>query len=384
MQNINITLQQPSAIYFGDYILDNLVKDVRVVGAQRILLLVASPLMPRMTAVSSELKSIGKTIELMEYNYPGEPTFDLFDILLEKSEWFDPALVIGVGGGSVMDVAKLLAALTGNKQQYRDVIGVGLLKQRTKQLICVPTTAGTGSEVSPIAILLNEAGAAKSGIVSQALLADAAYIDPQLTHGLPPSLTAETGIDALSHCMEAYTNRFAHQAIDTYALRGIELIAQHLVRACRDGADAEARSALALGSMYGGLCLGPVNTHAVHCLSYGLGGKFQVSHGLANAILLPEVLSHTLAADPVRHARIAVAMGVSPQEDDVATALAGIAAIRSLLKECNIPASLTQLGIREADIPALADIAMGVTRLLNNVPGTLTRDEAIAIYKRLL
>jgi alcohol dehydrogenase class IV len=274
--------------------------------------------------------------------------------------------------------------MTGNEQQYPDVVGVGLLKKRIKKLICIPTTSGTGSEVSPIAILLNEKTEAKSGIVSPALLADAAYIDPALTVGLPPKFTAETGMDALCHCIEAYTNKFAHPVVDTYALRGIELISKNLLRACKNGNDLEARSALALGSMYGGLCLGPVNTHGVHCLSYGLGGKFHISHGLANAVLLPAVLRFNLEASPERHAQIALAMGVAMGIDDTSTALAGIEMIEELSHKCGIPSSISALGIAETDLEGLADIAMNVTRLLRNNPRELSKDDAVNIYKTLI
>jgi alcohol dehydrogenase class IV len=292
--------------------------------------------------------------------------------------------VIGVGGGSVLDSAKLLAAMTGNEQKYTDVVGVGLLKKRMKKLICISTTSGTGSEASPIAILLNEKTEAKSGFVSQALLADTAYIDPALTVGMPVKITAETGMDALCHCIEAYTNKFAHPAVDIYALQGIKLISENLLKACKNGNDIEARSALALGSMYGGLCLGPVNTHGVHCLSYGLGGKFHISHGLANAVLLPAVLRFNLTASPERHAEVALAMGVEQQEDATTTALAGIDFLEKLARECGIPATLTELGIKASDLPALADIAMNVTRLLKNNPRELTKEDAVNIYKQLL
>ena len=195
--------------------------------------------------------------------------------------------MIGVGGGSVLDCAKLLATLINNTQKLEDVVGIGFLNGREIKLICIPTTSGTGSEVSPNAILLNENTQAKSGIISPYLVPDACYLDPILTISLPPKLTAETGIDALSHCIEAYTNKFAHPTVDTYALRGIQLISENIQKAYKNGNDIEARSALLLGSMYGGLCLGPVNTSAVHALSYGLGGKFHISHGLSNAILRP-------------------------------------------------------------------------------------------------
>lgn len=380
----SIVLQQPARIVFGLNALSNLPNDELLAEADKLLFLVAVPVMEQLQPAIRILQSQEKNILTIPYNFPGEPTFTQFDSLLAQSTEFQPDCVIGVGGGSVLDSAKLLAAMTGNEQKYTDVVGVGLLKKRMKKLICISTTSGTGSEVSPIAILLNEKTEAKSGIVSQALLADAAYIDPALTLGLPAKITAETGMDALCHCIEAYTNKFAHPAVDIYALKGIKLISENLLKACKNGSDMEARAALALGSMYGGLCLGPVNTHGVHCLSYGLGGKFHISHGLANAVLLPAVLRFNMTASPERHAEVALAMGVEQQKDATATALAGIERLEKLARACGIPTTLTELGIKENDLPALADIAMNVTRLLKNNPRELTKEDAVNIYKQIL
>ena len=380
----SIILQQPGKIVFGENSFQQIVDDNLITTSERILFLVATPLLDAAQTVCEKISATGKKVVLIEYNFIGEPTFVQFDMLLNKSEYFNPDCVVGVGGGSVLDCAKLLAAMTRNDEQYADVVGVGLLKKRMKKLICVSTTSGTGSEVSPIAILLNEETEAKSGIVSPALLADAAYIDPVLTAGLPPKFTAETGMDALCHCIEAFTNINAHPAVDTYALKGIELISRNLLRAYENGQDLEARTALALGSMYGGLVLGPVNTHGVHCLSYGLGGKYHISHGLANAVLLPAVMRYNLETLPEKHAAIAIAMGIDAKPTVAETALAGIEFIEELSRKCNIPSSLAQLGIAENDLPELAQIAMNTTRLLNNCPRPMSKDDAIGIYKQLI
>ena len=380
----SIILQQPGRIIFGENSIEQLSEDNLISSSNRILFLIATPLMDKMQPVFDKISATGKKVVVIEYNFPGEPTFSQFDTLLNKSDYFHPDCVIGVGGGSVLDCAKLLAALTGSTQQLLEIVGIGLLNGRSIHLICIPTTSGTGSEMSPNAILLNEETAAKCGIISPYLVPDSCYVDPVLTVSLPSRLTAETGMDALSHCIEAYTNKFAHPAVDTYALRGIELIAGNLEKACKYGQDMEARSALSLGSMYGGLCLGPVNTSAVHALSYGLGGKFHVAHGLANAILLPEVLRFNLSASPERHAAVALALGVKPMETVEATALAGIERLQELSRACGIPQHLSEIGITEDVLPELAAIAMNVTRLLKNNPRVVTKEDAITIYTKLL
>ena len=380
----SIILQQPGKIIFGENSIQQLSEDHLISASNRILFLIASPLLKAMQPVFDKLSTTGKKVVAIDYDFPGEPTFEQFDTLLNKSAYFHPDCVIGVGGGSVLDCSKLLAALTDSEQQLTEIVGIGFLAGRTIKLICIPTTSGTGSEMSPNAILLNEETNTKSGIISPYLVPDTCYIDPVLTVSLPARLTAETGMDALSHCIEAYTNNFAHPAVDTYALRGIELIAANLEKAYRNGHDMEARSALSLGSMYGGLCLGPVNTSAVHALSYGLGGKFHIPHGLSNAILLPEVLRFNLSASPDRHATVALALGVEPKESDEATALAGIERLEEISRACEIPQRLSDIGITEDILPELADIAMKVTRLLKNNPRVVTREDAINIYRKLL
>lgn len=379
-----VLLQQPRKIVFGEDCLRDLSDDALINDAGRILFLVALPVLPAMEETFLALKAKSKQIEVIEYGFPGEPSFGLFDKLLVQSSAFKPDCVVGVGGGSVLDCAKLLAALTGAAQNAKEVVGINILKGRKTGVICIPTTSGTGSEVSPNAILLDEDTNDKKGIISPALVPDACYIDPTLTVSLPRKFTAETGIDALCHCIEAYTNKFAHPAVDLYALKGIELIANNLLKTCENGDDMEARAALSLGSMYGGLCLGPVNTCAVHALSYGLGGKMHISHGLANAILLPEVMLFNLPSVCEKSAKIALAMGVTAQASDEETAKAGIEAIRALSTACGIPQCLTEIGITKEVLPELADIAMNVTRLLNNNPRVVTKADAIEIYTKLM
>ncbi len=380
----SITLLQPGKIVLGENSILQIAEDNLICQSEKVLFLVATPLLNATQPVWEKLSETGKKIVVLEYDFPGEPTFYQFDTLLNKSTYFNPDCVVGIGGGSVLDCAKLLAALTQNSQKLEEIVGIGFLNGRNKKLICVPTTSGTGSEMSPNAILLNEVTAAKSGIISPYLIPDACYIDPALTASLPARLTAETGMDALSHCIEAYTNLFAHPTVDTYALRGIELIAANLKKACENGQDMNARSALSVGSMYGGLCLGPVNTSAVHALSYGLGGKFHIPHGLANAILMPEVLHFNLSANPKRHADVARALGVKVLGTDEEVALAGIEKIIEISKACGIPQRLTEIGITEEILPELADIAMNVTRLLKNNPRLVTKQDAIDIYTKLL
>jgi alcohol dehydrogenase class IV len=280
-------------------------------------------------------------------------------------------------------MAKLVATLHQSGQRVEDCFGTGLIRKKGLWLACLPTTAGTGSEVSPNAILLDERDHLKKGVVSPFLIADAAYVDPKLTWSVPAKVTADTCMDALTHCIEAYTNKFAHPTVDIYALQGIRLIAANLEKAVKNGHDVEAREALALGSLYGGLCLGPVNTAAVHALSYPLGGEFHIPHGLSNAILLPSVMKFNRPANLRRYAEVALALGCEPGQDADETAQHGVEFIYRLAEAVGIPQKLTDLGIPQTAVPGMAKAAMEVQRLLKNNPREVTEQDALNIYNSL-
>jgi alcohol dehydrogenase class IV len=310
----------------------------------------------------------------------GEPTIAVFESTLARARFADPTCIVGIGGGSALDLAKLLAAFVRNDQRIEDVFGIGLLSSRNCHLVCIPSTSGTGSEVSPNAILLDESAQLKKGVISPHLVPNAAFIDPTLTHSVPRAVTAYTGLDALTHLIEAYTNRFAHPLVDLYSLEGIALCARFLPRAVRNPSDAEAREAMSRASLYGGLCLGPVNTAAVHALAYPLGGEFHLPHGLSNAVLLPAVFRFNAEAAPERHADVARALGVVPQPTALATALAGAAQLEQLTRNCGIDTNLARHGIDRSAIPHLATDAMTVQRLLRNNPRDITQADAESIY----
>ena len=309
-----------------------------------------------------------------------EPSVSTFNVTLARAQAFHPDAVIGLGGGSALDVAKLVAVLVDGRQKIGDVFGIGFVKGRGPLLVCVPTTAGTGSEVSPNAILLDDADEMKKGVVSPWLVRDAAFIDAELTLSVPPAITAMTGLDALTHCIEAYTNKFAHPVVDVWAIEGVRLIAASLADAVREPSNLAAREKLALGSLYGGLCLGPVNTAAVHALSYPLGGRYHVAHGHANAILLPHVVRFNIPSAPDRFAAVAVALGAAPAATVEATAHSGIARLWRLIDATGLEMRLSALGIDESETPHLAAAGLGVTRLMKNNPRPMTQHDAEAIY----
>ena len=377
-----ITLLQPQKIVFGTGCIQTLVEDYKKMGLRRLFVLTAPPILPLIEEPLDDLKKAGISIEVFQ-NIVAEPTVNDFKRILEVARQFKADSVVGIGGGSVLDVTKLVAAFIHSDQQVEDCFGTGFIKARGLWFACLPTTAGTGSEVSPNAILLDERDHLKKGIVSPFLIADAAYVDPKLTWTVPAKVTADTGMDALTHCIEAYTNKFAHPAVDIYALKGIELIAGNLEKAVNDGNNKEAREALAFGSLYGGLCLGPVNTAAVHALSYPLGGEFHIPHGLSNAILLPSVMKFNMSANIKRHAEVAIALGCEPGTNDEETAQRGVDFIYQLADAVGIPKKLTDLGIPQTAVDGMAKAAMQVQRLLKNNPREVTEQDARDIYNSL-
>ncbi len=377
-----ITLLQPAKVVFGTGCVSQFVEDYLSLGFRKLFILTAPPIVPLIEPVINILKDKGVSVSVYE-NIVQEPTVNDFNKILSLGREFGADSVLGVGGGSVLDVAKLVAVLIESDQKVEELYGIGFVKKRSRWIACIPTTAGTGSEVSPNSILLDEKDKLKKGIVSPHLVVDAVYADPKLTFTVPPKVTAETGMDALTHCIEAYTNKFAHPVIDMYALEGIRLIAANLLAAVKDGKNAEAREALLLGSLYGGLCLGPVNTAAVHALSYPLGGEFHISHGLSNAILLPAVMRFNMSACVEKYAKLAIACGAEKGATDSETAENGVKLIENLSVACGIPTKLSAIGIPVDALERLAKAGIGVTRLLNNNPRDVAYEDAWDIYRSL-
>ena len=379
-----LTIINPNRLVFGNGCLNQLILDLKESLYKNIFVVTFPQLKPLIIdTLVDEIKTSGKMLHVDE-SISSEPTIDAFKKVLNSAFKFKTDCVVGIGGGSVMDVAKLVAALCDKKQSIEDVIGIDLLKARQIPLICVPTTSGTGSEMSPNAIIMDESDQLKKGVISRFLVPDASYIDPLLTKSVPSAITATTGIDALSHCLEAYANKFAHPIVDLYALEGIRLVAANLKKVIDDGTDDDARANLALASMYGGMCLGPVNTAAIHAIAYPLGSEFHIAHGLSIAVLMPHVMKFNSSVEPKRFAKIGLALGVETGKDDYNTAQSGIQKLKELMKACGIPQSIKDLGISEQAIGSMAESAMKVARLLKNNLREVTIENVEQIYQEAL
>jgi alcohol dehydrogenase len=385
-----VRLTQPRIIEFGAGKRSTVGE--HLAGCGRVLAVCDAAVRPHIDDLADAIDGAADLVEWITDVAP-EPPITEVERLREQVRRFGPDCVVGIGGGSAIDLAKMLAVLSSSTQAVDDIIGIGNVSARNPRLIAMPTTSGTGSEVTPIAVLTDVDAHLKKGVVSTHLVPDVAIVDPQLTVSAPPSVTASTGLDALTHCVEAFTNVHSHPAVDLYAIEGIRLISANVTIAVNDPTSLDARTAMSLGSLYGGLCLGPVNTAAVHALAYPLGGTFKVAHGVANSMLLPYVMEFNLPSCANRYASVAAAMGVvTPGEiavpaDRAAVELAAraaIEAVKKLARDCGLPASLAEFGVSTADLDTMAEAAIQVTRLMNNNPRTVGVADAREIYRKAL
>ena len=305
-----------------------------------------------------------------------EPDLPNLEAAVEAARAAGADAVIGLGGGSAMDLAKLVAVLATSSKSLAEISGPNRAPKRRVRLAQIPTTAGTGSEVGTRALVTDPATMNKIATESVEMLADIAIIDPGLTVSVPPFVTAATGVDAMAHCVEAFTSKRSHPIIDAYALQGIELVGRYLARAVENGGDIEARSGLALAAFYGGICLGPVNTTAGHALAYPLGTRHKLAHGIANALIFPHVLAVNAPAVPEKTALVGRALGF---DADARQHVLGGA--RSFCERLCLDMALGAHGVPRVDLPASAKEAHAIRRLLDWNPVDLSEADILDIYE---
>jgi alcohol dehydrogenase class IV len=376
------TFLTPSIIMTGDGIVGQLGAQAKKLGATKVLIVtdqgVAAAGMVEL--VEKPLKEAGLKVGVYDKSVPEPPMASVLEAakFAEKGKY---DCIVAFGGGSAMDTAKMVAILPGTGKTVEDFVGIDIVEKKGLPVIAIPTTAGTGSEVTKVAIFANEKLNVKQGVSSPFLVPDVALVDPKLTVSCPPRVSAASGIDALIHNIEAYTSVNATPLTDMYALEGIKLIARSIRTAVYQGTNMEARFDMALGALYGGISFGNAGVTAVHALSYPIGGRFHVPHGDANTLMLPWVMQYNMLGSLERFANIAVAMGLdiegyTPRE----AAQMAVEEMRLLADDLDLPLYLSDVNIPSSAIEDLADGAMGQTRLLVNNPRTLTRDDVVAIY----
>ena len=313
-----------------------------------------------------------------------DPPEDIVLNALDRARTEKIDTVIGLGGGSSMDVAKLIAALCNSSQALSDAYGIGNLTGERLPLVQIPTTAGTGSEVTPISIITTGA-TTKSAVVAPQLLPDVALLDPELTLGLPPHVTAATGIDAMVHAIEAFTSAIHKNPYsDMLALQALKMMSANIETAVHEGKDLKARTDMLLGSLLAGQAFANAPVAAVHALAYPLGGHFHIPHGLSNSLVLPHVLrfNYETSADSYETLARVIMLGTgqgSASDDAVTVSLPDY--FEGLVDRLNMPSKLRELNVPEDSLPMLARDAMLQQRLLVNNPREVNEQDALRIYE---
>jgi len=383
IQTQTFSVNQPTRILFGVNAVKQIGEVIAGLGGHRVFL-VADPGLKQAGIIKQveDLLDAAKIPYTLFDKVTPEPGLKLADLGLKLAKKHKTDCVVGIGGGSALDIAKAVSILLTNGGKAEDYLGLGKIKLRGVPKIMIPTTAGTGAEVTFTAVFINEKTNSKGGMNGDPLYPDAAILDPALTLSLPPHVTAATGIDAFTHSLEAFVSTQAHAISDMYALEAIGLISSNLGAAYANGFNLEARSAMLMGSLLGGKALATAGVGLVHAMAYPLGGMFNTAHGLANAVLLPYVLEYNIIGSPEKFAIVAQVMGYETEGLPLREAAQlAVEAIHQLNADVGIPSSLEDLNIPADRIPEMARIALTVTRPVENNPRKPTAEDVIAIYE---
>nr|WP_321445516.1 iron-containing alcohol dehydrogenase [uncultured Cohaesibacter sp.] len=349
------------------------------------IMLVTDPGMVATGLVDRALKALegaGVAVELFS-DVEADPPEAVVLSAAERAKDSNVDGVLGFGGGSSLDVAKLVALLARSDEELKDVYGIGNVKGLRLPLILVPTTAGTGSEVTPISVVTTGTNE-KMAVLSPVILPDIALLDPELTYGLPPHITAATGIDAMVHAIEAYASASANNnpVSRMLATQALSLMGPSVLKAVQTGSDEVARGNMLLGSMLAGQAFANSPVAAVHALAYPLGGHFHIPHGLSNALVLPHVLRFNIVTSHEPYAELApFAFPELSRFEGQERAAAFCDRLAELTTECGLPTNLRAMNVPEDMLPKLASDAMNQTRLLVNNPRPMEEADALAIYR---
>lgn len=385
MNSVNF-FQTTSRIVTGPGSFNLLPGEVKRLGRKNVMI-VTDPGLVR-TGIVGRLEEllIGAGFKVARFDsVESDPRYEIASQAADRTRDAGADLVVGIGGGSSLDIAKVASILVTNSDPVSSFFGVDMVPRPGLTTILVPTTAGTGSEVTPIAILSDYGEKLKKGIVSPYLFPAVAVLDAELTLGLPAPVTAATGMDALIHAVEAYTSRNATPFTDMLALEATRLVFQHIRTAFANGSNIEARSAMLEGSLLAGMAFANAGVTAVHAFAYPIGAEFHIPHGIANSIMLTAVMEFNMLGNLPKFANLARVFGENTGAlSERQAAHAAVQGLRTLAEDLRIPGSLKEFGVKDEHVPALAQGVMKVTRLLANNPRELTLEDAEEIYRRVL
>ena len=380
-------LKMPHAVYGGENSMDNIADIIRSTGAKKVALFTDPGL--RKTGLFSICEDVVKATGVDYYvldDLKPEPDYMTVQKLIDDFKAQGADLIVACGGGSVMDAAKLASVLVTDEYGVKELLDTPGMAKKCVPIVLIPTTAGTGAEVTPNAIVAVPEKELKVGIVNENMIADYVILDARMIKNLPRKIAAATGVDALAHCIECYTSNKANPLSDTFALHGLDLILNNIEEACDNPDAMEAKNAMQIAAFYGGLAITASGTTGVHALSYPLGGKYHIAHGVSNAILLVPVMKFN---EPVCRQRFAECYDRCAHDSSSCKTVEEksawvIGRLHEIVRHLDIPTSLKEFGVPESDLEGLVNAGMQVTRLLVNNMREITPDDAREIYKQIL
>lgn len=378
-------LKMPHAVFSGEDALENIPAVVKEAGASRMAIFTDKGIEGAglLDFPMAYVKQAGVEYTILD-DLPAEPTYQQAQKLVDQCKDYGADFIMAVGGGSVMDTAKLASILMTDEYGIRELLDTPGRAKKCIPTLVIPTTAGTGSEATPNAIVAVPEKQVKIGIVNTAMIADYVILDAVMIKKLPRKIAAATGVDALAHAIECFTSNKANPFSDTFALRALEMIFDNIEKACDDPDAMDAKNQMLLASFYAGVAIATSGTTAVHALSYPLGGRYHIAHGVSNAILLAPVMRFN---EPACRPLLARAYdrcfhGAAVTEGEKSAAV--IARLEGIVKHLDIPTSLTEFGVPKEDLESLVASGMEQTRLLVNNMREVTPDDARKIYQEVL
>lgn len=380
-------LKMPHAVYGGENSMDNITTILKQTNAKKVAMFTDKGIEEcgLFTMVEDAVKAAGVEYYVLDELLP-EPSYMDVQKLVDKFKVSGADIIVACGGGSVLDAAKLASVLVTDEYGVKELLDEPGRAKKCTPIILIPTTAGTGAEVTPNAIVAVPEKELKVGIVNENMIADYVILDARMIKNLPRKIAAATGVDALAHCIECFTSNKANPFSDLYALEGLDLILNNIIEACNNTEAMEAKNRMQIAAYYGGLAITASGTTAVHALSYPLGGKYHIAHGVSNAILLAPVMRFN---EPVCREKFAYAYDRCVHTDKTCTTVEEksaymLAWMEKIVKELDIPTSLKEFGVPEGDLEQLVQSGMQVQRLLVNNMREVTADDARKIYLEIM
>lgn len=380
-------LKMPHVVYSGENALEN-IKTILLENQVKKLAVFTDKGIESAGLLNYPMKVVEQTgIETVVLDdLPPEPTYGQAQKLVDQFKASGCDFIMAVGGGSVMDTAKLASVLATNQYGIRELLDKPELAKKCIKTLMLPTTAGTGAEATPNAIVAVPEKELKVGIVSDNMIADYVILDAVMIKKLPRKIAASTGVDALAHAIECFTSNKANPFSDIFALEALDMILNNIIPACDIPEAMDAKNKMQIASFYAGVAITASGTTAVHALSYPLGGKYHIAHGVSNAILLAPVMRFN---EPVCREKFAAVYDRCIHDKQDCTTVEEksqfiIKQLENIIKHLDIPTSLTTFGVPASDLDVLVDAGMQVTRLLNNNMRKVTPEDARALYQEIL